>query len=303
MYAELTQFLTRRGWKKPSQFQKLDQIANYGERGSIEWVSMEHANVQVSSQSTTVFDCKVGRSGKFAITKDHSIRFFHTSKGDDITLRLTLEEVMKKLEVQNSVPGYVPTTFNTSLSKTEQEGNSAVIMSRAFNNIYKIQDNGDVLFSVSRKLSKQQIVDFLIKKLKVPHKQIGMNSTNTAVVLRGWSLNDWYESIIEMPYLLTRVIDDMLYQEDQRANVMRKLRFFCPNVANLAQIAVAFTGRNSRYMQSEVYRNNSHLLIVESKESSVSFRNKVIIMPSTSRVVTTAVDHPITRWKGSITSL
>lgn len=303
MYAEDTQFLTRRGWRKASQMRKIDEVANYGAKGKIEWVHMQHANIQESNRAVSVYDSKVGRTGKFAVTLDHDIRFFHNSRGKEITIKMSLQEVIERLEVQNSITGSIPTTFKSGTKSGTQEGNTAIILSKMFTNIYRIDEKGRIHFAISRKLSKQQILNFLLKEVDIPHKHISLNTTNTAVMVSGWSLIDWYESIIDMPHLLTKVIDTMLFKEDKRANTVRKLRFFCPVMANLAQIAVAFTGRNSRVMLSEVYRKKNHLVVVEPKESSVSFRNKVIIVPKMSKVVTTCIEHPITRWQGSIISL
>lgn len=303
MYSQRTEFLTRKGWKLHSEMTTIDEIGNYGQRGKVEWIPHRLCNMQLTERPIDLHECQVGKSGKFCITEDHPIRFFHYSKGEEITIQHSLSQIITKLEKLDYLPGHIPTTFSTSLDTDTPEGNTAMLLSLMFKSIYRIDNEGNIYFAISRSLSQREIIDFLLKKANIKIGNIEAVENNTKVKLKGWKLRDLIQAVIYTPYVLTRVINDMLHQTNSKNTCTRILRFYCHNLATLAQIATSFGGRNSKIIFDEVQKGGNYALIVEPKDGSVSFRNRVVVLPDVDKAVSTSIQHPITRYDGRIAAL
>lgn len=302
MYSPKTEFLTRNGWKLPINITTTDELASYGYRSRIEWVPSKLANVSFTKSQVDLHECQVGRSGKFCVTSDHPVRFFSNFKEDTVTFSLTLKDITDKLICSDHLPGYIPTTFSTSSDRSEVTGERALVFAMMFKNIYKITDDGNIYFAISKRLSKNEIIDFLLKNGIKP-AMISMADNNTKVCFKGWRIRDIAEAVINTPHVLTRVLDDMLHKVDSKKTRTRKLRFYCRNVATVAQLATSFGGRNSKVVYYKVTKGNNFVLVVEPKDGSVSFRNRVVILPESGQGVSVSVQHPITRYDGRIIAL
>lgn len=306
MYSIRTEFLTKQGWKFADGMNNLDDLATYADvgkkQGQIEWIPAKLADLQITKEKVEMRECQVAKAGKFCITIDHHIRFYHHSRGDKVSFQHTLAEVITKLEKIDFLPGYIPTTFNASAKKEDIVGDLATKFSAMFRSIQSITDEGYLVFAISRLLSKKEIVDFLLKA-GVPLSNIKFTHNNTKVEARHWKMRDILQAIILTPYLLTSVVNDLLYKSSENNNCIRSLRTYCPNKATFIQLATAFGGRNSKIIFDPIQKGGGYVVTVEPKDGSVSFRNRVIVLPAWEVGVSTSIQHPITRYHGRIAAL
>ena len=301
MYALNTEFLSERGWLRIDDIKKTDKLANYQDDSNVTFIPASKAGLTRSTNMVTVYNCKIGNRGcRICVTPEHKIRFF--KKKLNYTYYEELKEVLDIMEItgRNSKDGLIPRVFKYSSSDC---GFNAKLLSSVFHRLYKISANGDLLFTVISKVVKRQLFNKFIE-LGVPVDKIAhevVDHTN-CIIIRGWRLEDWYRSIIDYPVLLgNELVDTLSITETDRS--MKMLRYHCPHLANIAQLALTYKQKSTKITYSPHSKSKDFRLSIEPTGSGATFRNSLVVIPKTSQVVATNMTNPITRFDGSIISL
>lgn len=303
MYSFHTEFLSRRGWKRFDELFESDELAFDGGGVGLNWLSKGAANFRYYNFKVPLYECQVGKSGKFCVASDVSLRFFReTSKGVH-EVYYDLRDIVEKLQRQDYMPGYIRGTLRKE-SRSESGLNSlSVFFASVFGNIHKVGEDGSLYFAISRGLSKERILRFLFDS-GVRSEDISLADNNTKIRVVGYAYEQFVRGVMSRPDLLRCVLEEMLnYSNGRGKSCIKVLRFYCPRLADLAQLSMCFSGYNSKVIFDSVQKGRDWALIIEPSEKSISFRNRVIVLSLDSESICLSEPHPVTRYDGRIAML
>lgn len=312
MYSLSTEFLTPSGWKRANEISdEVDCLAFDDGEGGLSWFSPSDCNLVHYNFEVSLYECQISKFGKFCIASDIPIRFFGSSgrskSGDKGKVsEYDLLRIINRLQKYDAIPGYIKGSISKVPIIDSATQDTAVFIALAFRTLYRIDDDGTLYFTINRCVSRQSILDFLLTDSKLDPSRISFDENNTKVIVSGFSFADIFLSVLRNPVPLYTVVNDM-YSRDRagRSAKLSWLKFYCKNLADLAQLSIFLSDLNSKVIfdHSSSSRSNNWLVSTDSSPSSISFRNKTIILACDEESVCLNKPHPVTRYDGRISIL